>query len=141
MNVTHAYAAIAALDLSTIRNRLMHPRAGLGWSAARTQAAESDYREFLTIAKLFPQETPAPTADVDSFWHFHILDTMKYAVDCSNAFGYFLDHKPDVEFEEEDGFEDKDGQDMRTHAYCSLTTFKSGKTALGRQGYCSRAVA
>jgi hypothetical protein len=96
MMYSSAYASIAALDLSTVCTRLMHPHAGYGWSEARTRAAEQAYREFLQFAKTFPAETPSPTADVDAFWHFHILDTLKYARDCAMAFGYFLHHKPDL---------------------------------------------
>ena len=90
------FASIAALDLSSICVRLMHPKAGLGWSESRTRATEFAYREFLLFAKTFPAETPSPSADVDAFWHFHILDTVKYARDCAMAFGYFLHHKPDL---------------------------------------------
>lgn len=135
MNVTQAYAAIAALDLSTIRNRLMHPHAGLGWSAARTHAAEGDYREFLALAKLRPGDTPAPTTDVDCFWHYHILDTMKYAADCAHAFGYFLHHTPEAEFDEEDA------QDARLASYCSLAGLVAAQAAMPRPTYCSRAAA
>ncbi len=35
-----------------------------------------------------------PTSMVDKFWHFHILDTKKYAEDCERVFGYFLHHFP-----------------------------------------------
>lgn len=133
MNVSHACAAIAALDLSTVRTRLMHPRAGLGWSAARAIAAESDYREFLVLATLFPDDTPAPTADVDSFWHFHILDTIKYARDCEAALGYFLHHKPDVEFDDEEA-------GVGLTACCSLTGISNLLAAsIGQRAYCSRA--
>jgi len=90
------FAPIAALDLSGVCVRLMHPKAGLGWNESRTRAAEFAYREFLLVAKTFPAETPSPSADVDAFWHFHILDTVKYARDCAMAFGYFLHHKPDL---------------------------------------------
>jgi hypothetical protein len=44
--------------------------------------------------KLFPHEQTAPLFDVDIFWHYHILDTMKYAADCEQVFGYFLHHFP-----------------------------------------------
>jgi hypothetical protein len=44
--------------------------------------------------KLFPREHTAPLFDVDIFWHYHILDTMKYAADCEQIFGYFLHHFP-----------------------------------------------
>ncbi|GGY83730.1 hypothetical protein ACFFTM_05820 [Pseudoduganella plicata] len=44
--------------------------------------------------KKFPQEQTAPLQDVDTFWHYHILDTLKYAADCQAVFGYFLHHFP-----------------------------------------------
>ncbi|WP_426110683.1 glycine-rich domain-containing protein [Massilia sp. PWRC2] len=100
MKIDATIAPIATLDLSTIRTRLMHPHAGLGWSEARTRAAESAYREFLMFAKLLPQKAAVPSADVDYFWHFHILDTKKYADDCARIFGYFLHHQPEVEFDD-----------------------------------------
>ena len=117
MNDHHAHEAIAALDLTSIRTRLMHPHAGLGWSEARALAVESDYRAFLLFAKLTPAATPSPGLDVDQFWHFHILDTMKYARDCDDAFGYFLHHEPDTEFD--DTF-DSESASVAT-AYCALT--------------------
>jgi hypothetical protein len=46
--------------------------------------------------KKFPNEGAAPLFDVDIFWHYHILDTLKYAADCENVFGYFLHHFPYV---------------------------------------------
>jgi hypothetical protein len=130
MQAHHVYAPIAALDLSTVRIRLMHRRAGLGWNEARTLAAESDYREFLLFAKMYPAETPSPTADVDAFWHFHILDTVKYARDCDNAFGYFLHHKPDVEFDDDDR-----RADLAQAAYCALAR----PLAAGAAAYCALA--
>ncbi len=35
-----------------------------------------------------------PDKELDSFWHAHILDTMKYADDCEQIFGHFLHHFP-----------------------------------------------
>src|SRR5450830_6525 len=94
--LTHpACTAIEAIDLTSVCTRLMHPEAGPGWDAERTRQAESDYREFLFVATQFPDPAPRPSADVDAFWHFHILDTIKYARDCQQAFGYFLHHGPD----------------------------------------------
>ncbi|WP_296001920.1 hypothetical protein [Rugamonas sp.] len=46
--------------------------------------------------KQFPAEHVAPLVDVDTFWHYHIHDTMKYAADCQQVFGYFLHHFPYV---------------------------------------------
>jgi hypothetical protein len=35
-----------------------------------------------------------PTGAIDEIWHNHVMDTMKYAEDCQNAFGHFLHHCP-----------------------------------------------
>jgi hypothetical protein len=52
--------------------------------------------------KMYPAEQTAPLFDVDTFWHYHILDTMKYAADCENVFGYFLHHFPYIGLRGED---------------------------------------
>ena len=52
--------------------------------------------------KQFPQEETAPLMDVDTFWHYHILDTLKYAADCEQVFGYFLHHFPYIGLRGED---------------------------------------
>ncbi len=87
------FAAIAELDLSAIKAKLMH-KASEGWSLERANAVECEYRRFLYLMKMFPGEATAPLVDVDTFWHYHILDTMKYAADCERAFGYFFHHDP-----------------------------------------------
>jgi hypothetical protein len=145
-----ARAAIDALDLHSVCTRLMHPNAGHGWSRDRTAEAERGYRAFLVLAKMFPHEALAPAADVDAFWHFHILDTSKYAADCEKTFGYFLHHAPDAA--PADSAEDvavRAAMSARTHAlyqasfgaitpaadaaYCALTA-RAGDTA-----YCALA--
>lgn len=86
--------AIAALDLEPIKVKLMHQESGEGWSLEQANAVEFEYRRFLILMKQFPHEQTAPLMDVDTFWHYHILDTMKYAADCEAVFGYFLHHFP-----------------------------------------------
>lgn len=85
-------AGIDRLDLEPIRRRLTHEHAGKGWSEARAVAAERDYRRYLKLLAKYPEETLAPTPDIDEFWHAHILDTRKYAADCAQAFGEFVHH-------------------------------------------------
>lgn len=89
-----AFKAIAALDLEPIKTKLMHAASGEGWSRAKVDAMDIEYRRFLYLMVAFPEEQSAPTVDVDTFWHYHILDTMKYAADCEQAFGYFMHHYP-----------------------------------------------
>ncbi|WP_109370593.1 MULTISPECIES: glycine-rich domain-containing protein-like [unclassified Massilia] len=84
------------LNLDRIKHKLMHVESGEGWSQQKADAVELEYRRFLCLMKMYPNETLAPQVDVDTFWHYHILDTMKYAKDCERAFGYFLHHYPYV---------------------------------------------
>ena len=88
------FKAIAELDLDPIKVKIMHVESGEGWSLEKANAVEFEYRRFLYLMKSFPNEETAPLFDVDTFWHYHILDTMKYAADCDNVFGYFLHHFP-----------------------------------------------
>jgi len=89
-----SFQAIADLDLEPIKVKLMHEASGEGWSLQKANAVELEYRRFLYLMKTFPHEQTAPLMDVDTFWHYHILDTMKYAADCEAVFGYFLHHFP-----------------------------------------------
>lgn len=94
--------AINALDLEPIKVKLMHLESGEGWTLEHANAIEFEYRRFLLLMKKFPHEQTAPLVDVDTFWHYHILDTMKYAADCDAVFGYFLHHFPYIGLRGED---------------------------------------
>jgi len=94
--------AIDALDLEPIKVKLMHGASGEGWSLERANAVEFEYRRFLHLMQRYPNEQTAPLADVDTFWHYHILDTLKYAADCEAVFGYFLHHFPYIGLRGED---------------------------------------
>ncbi|KQW88587.1 hypothetical protein ASC94_24595 [Massilia sp. Root418] len=102
MNSNDDFKAIAELDLEPIKVKLMHEESGEGWSLERANAIEFEYRRFLILMKKFPHEQTAPLMDVDTFWHYHILDTMKYAADCEAVFGYFLHHFPYIGLRGED---------------------------------------
>jgi hypothetical protein len=88
------FKTIEELDLDPIKVKLMHKESGEGWSLEHASAVEKQYRRFMVLMKKYPEEQAAPLVDVDTFWHYHILDTMKYAVDCEAVFGYFLHHFP-----------------------------------------------
>lgn len=90
----HDFRAIEELDLEPIKVKLMHEASGEGWRRERADAVERQYRRFLVLMKKYPGEAAAPLRDVDTFWHYHILDTVKYAADCEAVFGYFLHHFP-----------------------------------------------
>jgi hypothetical protein len=86
--------AISAMDLGPIKFKLMDKKEGQGLTRPEVDRLELEYRRFLTLVAKFPDEMIAPDTDVDRFWHGHILDTMKYADDCRQVFGYFLHHFP-----------------------------------------------
>lgn len=74
-----------------------------GWPAERAIQARAEYREFLRQFQAAASESPdlskmepmvPPSQDVDDFWHQHVLNTKKYALDCKNVLGFFLHHDP-----------------------------------------------
>jgi len=135
--------AIAALDLEPIKVKLMHEESGEGWTLERANAVEFEYRRFLILMKKFPNEQTAPLVDVDTFWHYHILDTMKYAADCDAVFGHFLHHFPYIGLRGEDDeaahirvglrmkelYEDTFGEDYVREAAANADTAHSGVAA------------
>ena len=85
---------IETLDLESIMVKIMDKNEGLGWSLEYTKDIEVEYKRYLTMC-LNNKDLPiVPSKPIDEFWHFHILDTMKYQEDCQNIFGYFLHHFP-----------------------------------------------
>ena len=96
MNATVNLNEISELNLDQIKQKLMHRESGEGWTVEQANAVEVEYRRFLYLMKTFPNEQTSPSVAVDTFWHYHILDTMKYAADCERVFGYFLHHYPYV---------------------------------------------
>jgi hypothetical protein len=69
---------------------------GEGWSLARALKIAKQYRAFLILHLRYPDETHIPTISIDTFWHTHILDTMKYMEDCDAIFGSYFHHFPYV---------------------------------------------
>jgi hypothetical protein len=86
-------ARIWSLDFDPIIVKLMDKKEGKGWTLEQALLAVEEYRRFLFLT-VTREETIVPTEFVDAVWHAHILDTMKYAEDCQNVFGFFLHHFP-----------------------------------------------
>lgn len=86
--------AIFALNLDPIKFKLMDRVEGQGWTRVEADLHETGYRRFLALMAKYPDAPIVPDTNVDKFWHAHILDTMKYAEDCQNIFGYFVHHFP-----------------------------------------------
>ena len=77
-------AAIQALELESVKIRLMDPELGEGWPRDYADAIEQAYKTYLTMLAKHQEraEQIMLSKDVDEFWHTHILQTMKYAADC-----------------------------------------------------------
>lgn len=89
-----AVADISAIDFKMIKLKLQDNDEGLGWTKEECEALEKEYFRFLALKRAYPDKEIVPHKRVDQFWHFHILDTEKYAKDCKLIFGYFLHHYP-----------------------------------------------
>jgi hypothetical protein len=91
-------AAIQALDLESVKVRVMDPKLGEGWTREYAESVEMAYKNYLTMLVKYQDdaENILLAEDVDEFWHTHILQTMKYEDDCQNVFGKFLHHEPHV---------------------------------------------
>ncbi|MEN3368227.1 MAG: hypothetical protein V7609_370 [Verrucomicrobiota bacterium] len=94
MNIQEQITLIDELDLEPIKVKLTHPKEGPGWTLQHADLAEKVYKRFLTLNLKYPDRPHVPSHDMDIFWHYHILDTMKYAEDCDLIFGRFLHHFP-----------------------------------------------
>src|SRR5258706_932215 len=92
-------AAIQALDVESVKVRMMDPERGEGWTQERADAAAVTYKNFLSMLVKHPEDAEeiAMSEDTDEFWHTHILQTRKYADDCEAVFGGFLHHSPHLE--------------------------------------------
>ncbi len=94
--VEQVIAAIQALDLEPVKQRVMDAELGEGWTREYAESVERAYRNYLTMLVKHPDkmEDIAVNKDMDEFWHTHILHTMKYTEDCERVFGKYLHHNP-----------------------------------------------
>ncbi len=84
---------LTRLDLQPIAYKLIHSKEEK-WNVQQTEEAILNYRMFLLLIHLYPNSQLVPNLEIDRVWHFHILDTMKYAEDCEILFGKFIHHFP-----------------------------------------------
>src|SRR6267154_2631696 len=96
--VEQVIAAINALDLESVKVRLMDPELGEGWTGEYADGIEQGYRNYLTMLAKYQDhaEDILLSKDVDEFWHTHILQTIKYTEDCEVVFGKYLHHAPHI---------------------------------------------
>ena len=85
---------LEGLDLDPIKVKLMDAEEGYGWTRDQADAAATAYKQFLFVSAKYEDSSIVPTKLVDKVWHYHILDTGKYAEDSQEVFGRFLHHFP-----------------------------------------------
>lgn len=93
--IDEALKRIRTIDLEPIVFKLVNPDPG-DPSISLEEADERAelYRKFLALNLMYPHLAIVPTREIDSVWHNHILDTVKYFDDCQAVFGFFLHHFP-----------------------------------------------
>ena len=96
--VEQVLAGIQALDLESVKMRIMDPKLGEGWTRAYADSIEVAYKNYLTMLVKYQDDAEdiLLAEDVDEFWHTHILQTIKYTDDCGAVFGKYLHHTPHV---------------------------------------------
>ena len=87
---------INRIDLTTLKHQLTLPpaRGGHSWTAERANAAEAKYKKWLFLQRKYKDVLQSPGKEVDTVWHFHILDSRAYIRDTARIFGHYLQHYP-----------------------------------------------
>ncbi len=85
--------SIAHLDLEMVKMKLREPEEGENWTPEQCESAEIEYKRYLHLCKKYGMGI-VPNKIMDTFWHFHILDTRAYHQDCNTVFGHYLHHFP-----------------------------------------------
>lgn len=86
--------AVAAIDMSMVKMKLQDADEGAGWTPAECEEAELEYKRYLTLNMRYEDRAIVPTKQIDTMWHFHILDTRAYHKDCDEVFGEYFHHFP-----------------------------------------------
>lgn len=123
-------AAIEALDLESVKQRIMDPELGEGWTREYAESIEAAYKRYLMMQVKYPDDAEdiLLSKDVDEFWHTHILQTRKYFEDCQSMFGNYLHHNPHVGVITAEVQAERERQAERTRQLYELE-FGSGKQA------------
>lgn len=140
MNTKHSNSAIDKINFEPILAKLCSPERGLNWSKEKAIKSVQEYKRWLLLHILFPNETFAPSENLDIVWHCHILDTRKYVSDCSLMFGkgVFLHHNPYAGWESPEAEAKHQNVFQRTKELFKkyFGEEMTGKKALCCSGYC-----
>lgn len=85
---------IKNLNFSMLKMKLGDTEEGEGWNNLQCDEAEKEYKLFLQLLYWYPKEKIVPTKNIDTFWHYHILDTRDYIEVTHRIFGEYIHHYP-----------------------------------------------
>lgn len=62
------------------------------WTREQRERGATRYEKWLQLKREALSMPLAPTAEIDLFWHLHMLAPVAYVSDCERLFGFILDH-------------------------------------------------
>lgn len=86
-----ALEELREFDLSRVNRRLENQ------GVDDVEELERQFRRFVKYKMDNPDETVAPTPELDRYWHAFILDTKLYHDFCDRIFGAYLHHEPNLD--------------------------------------------
>ncbi len=101
-------AYIRSIDFGPMKVNILDDPT-LDWDADKVDFVEEQYKNWLLLRRLNlpdPAVVPPTEPDLDTFWHFHILDTYSYVRDCSSIFGSYHHHFPYFGIRDDEDLED-----------------------------------
>lgn len=84
-------AKISQIDLNRIHENLRRKER---WSDQKIKQNTSEYRKFLYLLGKHGGILVPWTDDMDTVWHYHMLDSKLYRKHCEELFGRYIDHDP-----------------------------------------------
>lgn len=93
-NLQNKLSEIDHLNFYLLKVKLSNYEDGEGWTREQCDMAEFYYKRFLKLILYFPQEKLVPNKTIDTFWHYHILDTKHYISATNRIFGEYIHHYP-----------------------------------------------
>ncbi len=85
--------SIAEIDLEMVKMKLQDKEEGKGWSKEQCESAEIEYKRYWNLCLEFGRGI-VPNQIMDVMWHYHILDTKAYHIDCEKIFEGYMHHYP-----------------------------------------------
>lgn len=106
------FSEIDNLDFGLLKRKLQDIEDGEGWTSRECEQAELLYKRFLKLICLFPNQKLVPSKVIDTFWHYHILDTRHYLKSTERIFGEYIHHYPYL------GLSDSADRNILNELYC-----------------------